>query len=537
MPSPEGELVLSALGSSKKAGIQCEDRTEDLRSVTPADCVRIPTKVVAPRGSTLWNAGFRFGAQIVAVCISLFLTPYLIRHLGVESYGIVGVISTMISYVAIVTTSLTATVGRNLTFAVEREAFQEANKEISTAVFGLIRVFLILLPLLFLVSMFIDRLIVIPPELRNPARLFFLLAAMAFAVNSMSGPLGAAMFVRNRLDLSSAASLARSVCFAVLIVGLFSAMGSSLISYGTAVLASSLLLLFLHLRIHKYLLPAISISNRWYDRNILRQILSLGGWMTVTQIGGLLFLQTDLLIANRVLGPEATGRLAAIAVIPLQLRVLAGLVSGLFGPTVAAFAARNDWESFSDYLLQAIRLTTLFFALLVGVFFGSARSILSIWLGPEFASLTPVVLVMTGYLVISLGSSPTSAAVLARGKVKVPATVTLIMGALNAALSVVLARKLGLMGIALSGCTMLLLLNGGFVPWYIKKTCGTSLRLYGKQQLMGLAICAVIALISNGVDLLVVPNSLSSLLFSLGVSGTAGALLLLPFGLPILRRL
>jgi hypothetical protein len=83
-----------------------------------------PQILVAPRGRTLWNAVFRFGAQFVAVCINLLLTPYIIRHLGVESYGIVGVINTMICYVAIVTTSLTATVGRNLTFAIERESFQ-----------------------------------------------------------------------------------------------------------------------------------------------------------------------------------------------------------------------------------------------------------------------------------------------------------------------------------------------------------------------------------------------------------------------------
>jgi len=494
--------------------------------------IRIP-----PRGNTLWNAGFRFGAQIVAVCISLLLTPYLIRHLGVEAYGIVGVINTMICYVAIITTSLTATVGRNLTFAIEREAFLVANKEISTAVFGLIRVFLFVLPPLFLLSAFIDRLIVIPLELRSPARLFFLCAVLAFALNAMSGPVGAAMFVRNRLDIASTASLARSVCFAVLIVGLFSAAGASLMSYGAAVLASSLLLLFLHLRIHKHLLPGINISHRWYDRSILKGIVSLGGWMTVAQIGGLLFYQTDLLVANRLLGPLESGHLAAIVAIPLQLRVLAGLFSGLFGPTTSALAAKNDWENVSKYLLQAIRLTTLFFALLVGVFCGSARSVLLIWLGPEFASLTPVVLVMTGYLVISLGSSPTFTAVLARGKVRTPAMVTLITGALNVALSIVLARKLGLMGIALSGCIMLLLLNGGFVPWYVNRTCGTSLRSYWREQAIGVVFCVAIALVSTTVDTLIVPDSLRTLLLSLAISGSIGTLLLLPLGLPALRRI
>jgi len=68
--------------------------------------------LVAPRGKTLWNALFRFGAQFLAILINLLATPYIIHHLGVESYGVVGVINTMISFMAISTSSLTSTVGR-----------------------------------------------------------------------------------------------------------------------------------------------------------------------------------------------------------------------------------------------------------------------------------------------------------------------------------------------------------------------------------------------------------------------------------------
>jgi len=162
----------------------------------------------------------------------------------------------------------------------------------------------------------------------------------------MSGPLGAAMFVRNRLDLFSGASLARTVFFIASIVALFSTLGANLATYGVALLAGSILVCFLHLRIHRHLLPGIEISRRWFDRTVLREIISLGGWMTVAQIGGLLFLQTDLLVANRVLGISATGQLAAISVISLQLRTLASLVTGLFAPNQAAIAARGDLTAF-----------------------------------------------------------------------------------------------------------------------------------------------------------------------------------------------
>jgi len=72
--------------------------------------------------------------------------------------------------------------------------------------------------------------------------------------------------------------------------------------------------------------------------------------MTVSQVGALLFLQTDLLIANRALGAAAAGQLAAVSVISLQLRAFAGLVSGLFAPNQIAIWAREDDQAFSRYL-------------------------------------------------------------------------------------------------------------------------------------------------------------------------------------------
>lgn len=493
--------------------------------------------IAAPRGRTLWNAFVRLGSQFVVIAANLLITPYIVRQIGVEAYGIVGVVNTAISFMAVATTSLIATTGRNLTFAVERGESEKANQEISTAVYGTLSVLLLAaLPVCGL-SLFIDRLIVIPPGLLYGARILFILAFVAFAFSTLSGPLGAAMFVRNRLDLFSIASLGRSLFFIAAIIALFSAAGAGLAAYGTALLAAAVLLCLAHLGIHRHLLPGVVISRRWFDRAILREVLSLGGWMSVAQIGGLLFLQTDLLVANRVLGPVQAGQLAAISVISLQLRALSSLVSGLFAPNQTALWAQGNKSGFSAYLFRSIRLTTLFMALLVGVFCGSAREVLDIWLGTDFGGLSPVAIMLTGYLIISLGIMPSWNAVLALGKVKVPALVTLIMGIGNVALSVILAGRMGLMGIALSGCIMLTLRNTIFTPWYVSRTCNVSLRSFWRELGLGAIYGAVVFLISSGVNSVILPDSMSMLLVSLLVAGILSLALLAPLGLRELRRM
>jgi membrane protein EpsK len=491
---------------------------------------------IAPRGNTLRNALVRFGAQVLAIFINLLVTPYIVDHLGVESYGIVGVINTLISFVAIATTSVTSAVGRDLTFAIERGEYENANTQISTAVFGLALLLAIVLLPLCALSILIDRLIVIPPELTAGARVFWILTVFSFCFTSMSGPHGAGMFVRNRLDLLSAALFARTVFYVAMVLVLFSAVDASLTSYGFAVLAGSVLLYFISVRLNKQMLPGIEISTRWFDHRALRSIMSIGGWMTLNQIGALLFLQTDLMIANRVLGPVASGQLAAISVIPLQLRVLAGLVSGLFAPNQAALVARGGNSNFLTYLLRCIRLTSLFFALLVGVFCGSAHEVLRLWLGKGFAQLTPIALVLTFYLVISLGIAPTSEAVLMLGKVKIPALVTLGLGVGNVILGIFLARNMGLMGIAFAGCTTLLLRNALFIPLYVSRVCHTRPWSFWRELLIGSTCCAAISTITVGVVSLLKPGSLGTLALSISLSSGLGFLLLLPIASSALKR-
>lgn len=495
------------------------------------------TREIATRGKTKWNAAFRFGAYVLSIIINLMAIPFIVRNLGVEAFGVASVINTILGFMSIATISLTSTVGRNLTLAVEKGDVTLASQELSTAIYGLLVLFGIAFLPLCALCIYIDRLIDIPQGLVPDARILFFLALLSFGLNAIAGAVGASMFARNRLDLFSAASLLRTIFFVAGIYVLFSFFDSNLIMYGVALLGGTVFLFFLHFRFHFYLLPTIKISRVFFDRTILAGIFSLGGWMVINQIGALLFLQTDLLVANRVLGAAAAGQLAAISVFSLQLRALASLVAGLFAPNQTALVAQGSSHLFGKYLLRSIRLTTLFMAVLVGVFCGSAREVLSIWLGPDFAFLTPVAILLTVYLIPTLGVMPCWNAVLAIGKVKWPAIVTLVMGAANVVLGVLLAGTagMGLMGIALAGCIMFSLRNILFTPWYVSRTCDIKLGAFFLELILGLVAGCLVYGISYFVMQFIRPDTMFMLIPSLLIAGGLGGALLLPIGLRAMK--
>jgi len=250
--------------------------------------------------------------------------------------------------------------------------------------------------------------------------------------------------------------------------------------------------------------------------------------MTVSQIGALLFLQTDVFVANLVLGAEAAGQYAAIVVISAQLRVLAGLASGLFAPTQTALWAQGNVAAFESYLIRSIRLTTMLMALFVGVFCGTAKDVLSLWLSPKFGTLAPTAVMLTWYLVPALGVMPIWNALLAAGKVKIPALITLAIGAGNVVLSVVLAKQMGLMGIALACCITLVLKNAVWTPWYASRVCNINTMRLWREIALGSFFVALIALFSYVTTTILSPQTKFMLRVTLSLSTFLGLTVVAP---------
>ncbi|MHB1001504.1 MAG: lipopolysaccharide biosynthesis protein [Armatimonadota bacterium] len=485
----------------------------------------------AKRGSTRRNTIFKFGAHIASVLVGIATVPYVIQNLGIESYGIVGIISGIIGLMAIITASLTSTIGRNLTFFIERKEYDNASKELSTAVFSLLWIIIIATIPILCIAPYIDHLINIPAELVSDTRILFILIFFSFAITSISGPVGAAMFVQNRLDIQAGVTFLRQIVMFALIVIFFTVFSPSLVAYGAALLISSLLQFVLHWIINLYLLPGIFISRNWYDRKILRNLIFLGGWVTIGRIGIMLYLQSDLLVANHILGARESGKLAALLIFSTQIRTIASLVSGLFAPNQMSIAAKGDIESFSSYLLRTIRFITLFVALPVGIFCGSTRQILSVWLGDSFALLAPVTIVLTAHLITNLGGIPLWDSLLAFRNVKWPGLITLCGGIANVILSIVLAgpAEMGLMGIAISGCIILTIRNTIIAPWYVSRVCKFDLMMYIREVMIGIGLGIVIGAISYAVSAVIQPQSIIMLVLSLCISAIIGGMLILPF--------
>ncbi len=408
------------------------------------------------------------------VLVGLWFTPYLIRHLGTASYGIIPLIAQITNYMSVITATINAATGRYITIALERNDDEEANRYFNTSLFGSLLLVLLLLPPAAWAAAHLESLIALPEGREAQTRWLFACTAAGFFLGTLQSPFKVSCFCRNRFDLQNSIDLIQSAARVGLVVVFFSLWMPQLWHVGLATVAAMCLGWGWSIRLWRRLTPTLSVSPAHFCRKALRGLFSTGGWMAVNNLGSILYLNIDLLVINWMFGTESGGRYAAVMQWSVLLRAMAGVVASLFAPTMLYYYARHDIDGLSLYSRRAVKMTGLLMALPIGLICGLSSPLLHTWLGPDFDDLAWLMTLMTIHLSVNLAVTPLFSIQAATNHVRTPALVTLIMGIGNLGLAIILAGPMGwgLYGVAAAGVFALTAKNLVFSPLYAAHILG-----------------------------------------------------------------
>jgi membrane protein EpsK len=422
----------------------------------------------ARRGRFATNLATNVGGLVLNLLIGLWYTPYLIRHLGVASYGLIPLIVQVTGFLAILTLALNAAVGRWITIALERREYDEANRYFNASLIGsLFLIAALAVPAGFAAS-HVNKLVSVSAGQEAQVRWLMGCALIAFFLNTLQTPFGVATYSMNRFDLRNVVGITQRLVSVGVVVALFALFTPRLWHVGLAIVGAALVHGGLNLCFWRMLTPMLRPSFAQFDIRVVGKLASFGGWISVSRVGVLLFLAIDLLVVNRLFGPVAGGRYAAVLQWSTLLRTLSAVIVGVFGPTILYIYARNDIDGMIAYARRAMKFTGLLLALPIGLICGFSVPLLRTWLGPGYVSLAPLMSLMTIYLSVTLSAALLFQLQQAANKVKVPGIVTLVMGAANLGLALLLAGPAGwgLYGVAAAGAITLVARNLIFVPIY-----------------------------------------------------------------------
>lgn len=232
----------------------------------------------------LVNIGTNILVVAVTALVGLWLTPYLIRNLGLELYGIIPLFLMISHYSELFTLTIRGTVSRFVALSIGRNDFEKASLYFSTAFFSLLTAYLFLLVPIIFIAICLPKLFQIPGGHENQTGILFFLVILSSFMIGTSTPFMVSTFVKHRFDLSNLAIIISRVLQVAILVLCFKFLSVSVTCFGLSRVGAALVLLVSGIIFTRFLTPELHLRLVLFKFKAFRDMVRMGGWITLNEI-------------------------------------------------------------------------------------------------------------------------------------------------------------------------------------------------------------------------------------------------------------
>lgn len=384
----------------------------------------------------------------VYIIIGLCYTPWVIRSIGQEEYGLYSLALSIIA-LFVFDFGLSSSVSRFLS-----KFLAEQNHEKISQFMGITVKLYLLADLIVLVVLSIIFILIpfiykgLTPEEIEKFKFVFVISSIFSVLSFPFIPLNGILTAYEKFVPLKMCDLLNKI----LIVVLMSACLLSGMGLYALVLVNACAGLFT-IGIKLYIVKTqtnISINWFFWDSNDLKAILSFSFWVLIMSICQRLVMN----ICPSILGMLANTKAIAIFSVSIAIEGMffsfANAINGLFLPRVSRMIAQGDEEQIQNLMVRVGRIQLFIIGLLFIGFVAVGQSFISVWLGPEYKSVYICVLLLIFPSFIHLPQEIASTAIVAKNEVKNQAYVSILKGISNVVLAFPLVYYWGVYGISFS---------------------------------------------------------------------------------------
>lgn len=437
---------------------------------------------------------------VLNVIIGLALVPFFLDTLGEAAYGLVPLATSLTSYVTILLDSINSSVSRYLAIDLQRGNLTHANETFNTALFGIMGIILLIVPVALVIAYYVPSFFDVGSETNLTVFILFSLIFGSLLIRTGSSNFMVILFAYNRLDLRNYVNIVNIASQLLIVLVLFMIGGPSLIYVGSSYFIAACLSLILAVILSKKISPDLHISFSKVTQKKFKEIGGMTSWVVFGQFGYLLRTQVALFIINILFGVTAETQYSLVLMWSTLLISIASLITNLFTPQSYSYRANDNKIGLTNFVSVSTKLTGLIMALPIALVCILSPQLFTLWVGPEYIFLTPLVWINLIPLMFKIQASCIVPIYMAYTKVKLPVILSIIAGCLNVVLAVILSSvfNLGLSGIAYATMFVLILYEGIFTPIYnayiINAPCITFIKsmIPGMGNLIILSVCGVL---------------------------------------------
>ena len=403
--------------------------------------------MTSPLRDLMTGTATKYVLLVVNIGLGILLMPFTVRHLGASEYGLWMLVASLTYYFQLLDLGYGSGLVRHVADADARGDVDGVNRILSTFVvvyaglgvaagIGTIALMLWAVP----------RFPHLSPEDIRRGQLVLAMIGIRAAVGFPMTVFGAATTARQRFALNNAVAIVLAAGHGLLtLVACTSALG--LASYGAYAWTA------------RRAFPELRIRPSSFSRGLVRDVTTFSVYLFIIDVAIQIGFNLDNVVVGAALGTSAVAVYAVTLRLADYSRQLCNQFNGFLFPIVVRLRASGSVEALRTMLIEGTRIAlVLVTGVTIGVI-GFGRPLLVRWMGPGFESgAVPLyVLALTG--VVLVGQGPLGNILLGTGRHRLVAFVSLGEAIANLALSVILVRRFGMLGVAIGTAVPIAIAN------------------------------------------------------------------------------
>ena len=318
--------------------------------------------------------------MLLSMVVSLYTSRVVLEVLGVEDYGIYGLVGGVVAMFSFLNSTMAGATSRFLTFEMGRGDQGRLKATFSSALIIHIGIALLVLILAESVGLwFLNNKLVIPEGRMHAAHLVLQFSVISMLINFTQVPYNAAIIAHEKMDVYAYVELL-NVFLKLAIVYLLS-IGNydKLILYAFLVLVVSVLIAFIY-RIYCVKHYDETKFSLYFDKQISKEIISFSLYNLLGNMGSVVNTQGTAFVINKFFGLVYN---AASTVGTTVSGVITGFASNImtaFRPQITKSYAAGELENFQSLLSWATKAVLLVYALVAIPVAISINELLALWL-------------------------------------------------------------------------------------------------------------------------------------------------------------
>lgn len=455
---------------------------------------------------------FRVIEIVTVTLISLALTPYLIKHLGDENYGLWLLILSTLGWFNFIDLGFASAVKREIAIALEKRDNQRINIVFSVAVvlFGTLGV---VAASCILILALVPELLGITIESQETAAIALSILAIKvlldFIMNSFHGFFTAYL----RMDIDANISLLNTMIKSALVFYLV----VDLNIYGAviATIAADIVAHCLKVYYAKKLNNGFRFSLKFVSFNEIKNLFSYSKHLVAAGIANIILKRSDPVVISHIMGLKFVALYGVINNLINQIERLVIAIVGVFNPMLNRLVARNG--AIDDVFKHIVDVNFFVVILLYTPLAILAEDFIFLWIGSEYAQYASLASILGFAYICKSISRPIGAVLLAQANHKLMSLVSLFGALLNISLSIIFAHQWGLFGVAIATAISFFISEVVLNLWLLRRYNDFSIIRPGLKFIVLALTYISIVLIGKLTFELLDPLTWFELIFSAGI--------------------